>query len=69
LGVFVRLSAPLGALMMILYYLAALDFPYPNPHSYLVDEHIIYALALLFLASIRAGRISGLDSKFTSRFG
>ena len=61
LGVFVRLSSVLGALLMILYYLPVLDFPYPNPHSYIVDEHIIYALALLYLAAVRAGRVWGLE--------
>ncbi len=60
LGIAVRLSGVLGAVLMILYYLA-LDFPYPNAHALLVDEHIIYAVALLFLASVRAGRIGGLD--------
>lgn len=53
LGIFVRLSSILGATLMVLYYLPILDFPYPNPHAYLVDEHIIYALVLVFFASIR----------------
>ena len=61
LGVFVRLSSILGAVLMLLYYLPILDFPYPNPHSLLVDEHIIYILVLLFFASIRAGRVWGLE--------
>ena len=52
LGVFVRLSAYLGALLMILYYFPTLSFPYAGEHSLLVDDHIIYALALLLLASI-----------------
>lgn len=61
LGVFVRLGSLLGAALMFLYYLPILDFPYPNPHSFLVDEHIIYAFVLIFFASIRAGRIWGLE--------
>ncbi len=61
-GVFVRLSSILGAVLMLLYYFPVLDFPYPNPHSYLVDEHIIYALVLLLLASLRAGRVWGLEN-------
>lgn len=48
LGVFVRISSFLGAALMLLYYFAILEFPYPNSHSYIVDEHIIYALVLLF---------------------
>jgi thiosulfate dehydrogenase [quinone] large subunit len=61
LGIGVRLSSVLGAVLMLLYYFPVLDFPYPNTHSYLVDEHIIYALVLLLLASFRAGRVWGLE--------
>ena len=62
LGIFVRLSSILGVVLMILYYLPILDFPYPNAHSFLVDEHIIYSSALLILANFRAGRVFGLDN-------
>jgi len=62
IGIAVRLSSFFGALLMLLYYLPILQFPYPNPHSYIVDEHIIYALALLLLASVRAGRVWGLEN-------
>ena len=62
LGIFVRLSSIAGFLMMLLYYLPILKFPYPNPHSYIVDEHIIYALVFLFFAAVRAGRVWGLES-------
>ncbi len=62
LGVFVRLSSIGGAVLMLLYYFPVLDFPYPNPHSYLVDEHIIYALVLAYFAAARAGRIYGLEN-------
>ena len=61
LGIGVRLSSILGAILMLLYYFPILDFPYPNPHSFLVDDHIIYALALLLLAAVRAGRVWGLE--------
>ncbi len=60
LGLFVRLAAPLGALLMIFYYLPILKFPYVASHSFLVDEHIIYALVLIFLAAIKSGNIWGL---------
>lgn len=61
LGLFVRLSSALGALLMLLYYLPVLKFPYVGQHSFLVDEHVIYGLALLYLAAVRAGRWFGLE--------
>lgn len=64
LGIGVRLSSILGALLMLLYYLPILDFPYPNVHSYIVDEHIIYIFVLLFFAAIRAGHSWGLGNTF-----
>ena len=62
LGLFVRFSSLLGVLLMALYYIA-LGFPYHNPHSYIVDEHIIYISILLFFAAVKAGRVFGLDGK------
>jgi len=66
LGLFVRLSSSLGIVLMLLYYFAAGPFPYPNAHALLIDEHIIYALLLLFFFSVRAGRYWGMD-QFLSR--
>lgn len=60
-GIGVRLAGMAGAGLMILYYFPVLDFPYIAPYSFIVDEHIIYALALLVLASFRAGRTWGLE--------
>src|SRR5687768_13665949 len=60
LGLCVRLSGILGAVLMVLYYFPILDFPKVPPHALLVDEHVIYAAALLVLSAIRAGRTFGL---------
>ncbi|MDP2695737.1 MAG: DoxX family protein [bacterium] len=62
LGAFVRLSSLPGALLMMLYYFPVLDFPYPNAHSYIVDEHIIYALVLVLFFVSRASKVWGLGS-------
>jgi len=62
IGLFVRLSSILGAILMVLYYFPVLTFPYIKPNSYLVDEHIIYALILVYFAAVRAGRIWGLEN-------
>lgn len=63
LGLGVRLSSILGALLMLLYYFPVLEFPKVE-HGFIVDEHIVYAAILLFFAAIRAGRYYGLDKKW-----
>lgn len=60
LGVGVRLSSILGSIMMLLYYLP-LGIIHPDAHSFIVDDHIIYGLLLLFFAASRAGRVWGMD--------
>ncbi len=64
-GALVRLSAPLGALLMILYWIPQLQGLKPDPHSFIVDQHIVYALALLLFAALHAGRYWGLDAKLS----
>jgi thiosulfate dehydrogenase [quinone] large subunit len=60
LGAFVRFSAPLGALMMLLYYIP-LGVIHPDAHSMVVDDHVIFIFALLFFAASDAGRTWGVD--------
>src|SRR3989344_2380458 len=39
LGIGVRLSSVLGAILMLMYYFPVLEFPYiPGAHAYIVDE-------------------------------
>lgn len=59
-GVVMTLSSILAALMMVLYYLPALNFPFVGEHSLLVDEHIIYAIVFLLLGALKAGQYWGL---------
>lgn len=61
LGLAVRWSSIAGALLMILYYLPILNFPYAGEHSYLVDEHVIYFLVFLLFYLSKAGEYWGLD--------
>ncbi|MEK7565026.1 MAG: DoxX family protein [Patescibacteria group bacterium] len=65
LGIFVRLSSVLGATLMVLYYLPALNFPMASTNYYLVDYHIIFILLLLYFTSIKAGRINGMEKDIT----
>ncbi len=62
LGLFVRLGSIFGVLIMLLYWLPILDGFYPNTHSFLVDEHIVYAAAFLVLGNFSAGRFWGLEN-------
>ncbi len=64
IGAFVRWAGILGAVLMLLYYFPIFEFPYAGEHSYIVDDHIIYALVLLLLAFSGAGKILGLGKKF-----
>lgn len=63
LGIFVRWASWGGMLLMVLYWLPVLSFPYAGDHSYIVDDHIIYILGLLILTTFNAGRFWGLDSR------
>jgi thiosulfate dehydrogenase [quinone] large subunit len=62
LGLFVRFTSMFGVILMLLYYFPVLEFPHIPPHSYIIDDHIIDALVLLFLGASRAGRIYGLEN-------
>lgn len=66
LGLFIRLSAYLGMLLMFLLYLPILKFPMVGLHSYLVDEHIIYMAVLFLLVQFRAGHIGGMEKWFSN---
>jgi thiosulfate dehydrogenase [quinone] large subunit len=57
LGVLVRWAALWGIVLMLLYFFAG----FPPEHAYVVDDHIIYALVLILLAAIGAGRMWGID--------
>ena len=61
-GLMVRLSAGAGIVLMLLYWLGQMDFPYiVDRTNYVIDFHIVYALVLVYLIANRAGRVAGLD--------
>jgi len=61
-GVFLRIGAVSGILIMLLYYIPILNFPYvgKGTTSFLVDQHFIFVLVLVMLASFDAGKYWGL---------
>lgn len=62
-GLMVRLSSFFGILLMLLYWMAHMNFPYiSNNLNFIVDEHIVYALVLWMLIVKRAGHVYGLDA-------
>ena len=61
LGIGVRFSSILGAVLMLLYYLPR-GFPRPDVNSFVVDQHIIFIFALLYFSAIKAGRVWGLEN-------
>ncbi len=61
LGLAVSFSSKLGVVLMVLFWLP-LGILHPDTHSFIVDDHIIYAAALLVLASMHAGRVYGLEN-------
>jgi thiosulfate dehydrogenase (quinone) large subunit len=64
LGIFVRYSAPLGAVVMLLYYFPQLNGYRLGENSIIIDLHIIYALVLVLLALTGAGKYYGFDKRF-----
>ncbi len=65
LGAFTRLCALFAAVMMFLFWLAALQgglFAFlPLEHGFVVNEHVIYILLLWGVSSFGAGQVLGLD--------
>jgi len=69
LGLFFRLGGLVGAFLMMVYWLAHMDFPYiEGPQNLLIDYHVIYATVLVFLVLNRAGHSYGLDA-MAGKFG
>lgn len=61
-GLLVRASGVFGILLMITYYFAHMDFPYVESHfNFIMDYHLVYAVAIAFVMAARGGEVFGLD--------
>lgn len=62
-GFMVRISSFFGILLMLLYWMAHMNFPYISNHlNFIVDEHVIDGGVLALLMVKRAGHVCGLDA-------
>lgn len=59
LGIATRLAGALGALMMLLFWIAAWDFQYG-----IVHQQFVYMVVSAFLAYASAGRSFSIDAQF-----
>jgi thiosulfate dehydrogenase [quinone] large subunit len=62
-GLMVRISASFGVLLVIVYWMAHMDWPFiENKTNFIIDFHIVYAGTLSFLVGRHAGHVWGLDA-------
>src|ERR1700730_18028716 len=61
-GIMVRISASFGVLLMLIYWMAHMDWPFiENKNNFILDYHLVYAGVLVYLIAKRAGHVLGLD--------
>lgn len=63
-GLLVRFASFWGIVMMLLFYFAQ----YPPKNAFLVDNHIIYVLVLVYFMASNAGCFWGMDKKLEKIF-
>jgi thiosulfate dehydrogenase [quinone] large subunit len=63
-GAWARLAAFLGIILMLFFYFPVLHFPHVGDSYYIIDEHMIYILILLYLFMVRGSEFFGLGSMF-----
>lgn len=61
LGFVARTASAFAMLLMALYYIPILDFPHVGLHYYIVDEHVIFIVALFVLIVFHSGSYWGID--------
>ena len=61
-GLLVRVSGPFGVMLMGVYYLAHMDWPYIENHlNFIIDYHLVYGAVIVYLIAKNAGHVWGLD--------
>jgi thiosulfate dehydrogenase (quinone) large subunit len=61
-GIMVRISASFGVLLMLIYWMAHMDWPFiENKNNFILDYHLVYGGVLVYLITKRAGHVLGLD--------
>jgi thiosulfate dehydrogenase [quinone] large subunit len=61
-GIMVRISASFGVLLMLIYWMAHMDWPFvENKNNFIFDYHLVYGGVLIYLIAKRAGHVFGLD--------
>jgi thiosulfate dehydrogenase (quinone) large subunit len=62
-GLMVRVSASFGVLLMLIYWMAHMDWPFiENKNNFVIDYHLVYAGVLVLLIAKQAGHVWGLDA-------
>ncbi len=67
-GVMTRVSSAFGILLMIVYWMAHMAWPYigAGTTNFIIDEHIVYAGVLVYLIVKHAGLVWGVDGWLAS---
>lgn len=61
-GLLVRVSGTFGILLLGTYYFAHMDFPYvDSPVNFIMEYHLVYIGALVYVMAARGGEVFGLD--------
>lgn len=62
-GLMVRVSTVFGIALLLMYWLAHMDWPFiENSNNFIVDYHIVYATVMSYLFVKHAGHVWGLDA-------
>ena len=62
-GLMVRVSTIFGIALLLMYWMAHMDWPFiENKNNFIVDYHIVYSTLLAYLFARHAGHVWGLDS-------